>query len=50
VACPGDLDTAVGASVTCAVTKGEETRGITVTVESLGESGEINLSVAPARQ
>lgn len=49
VVCPGDLDSVVGATVTCAVTRGDETRGVTVTVESL-DNDAINLSVAPARQ
>ena len=49
VACPGDLDATVGASVTCAVTKGDETRGVAVTVEAL-DNGAINISLAPAPQ
>lgn len=49
VVCPGDLDTAVGASITCAVTKSDETRGVTVTVASL-DNGELQLSMELARQ
>ena len=32
---PGDLDAVVGATISCAVTRGDETRGVTVTVETL---------------
>ena len=49
VVCPGDLDTAVGASITCAVTRGDETRGVTITVDSVDNSA-IGISMAPARQ
>lgn len=49
VVCPRDLDTDIGASVTCAVTTGDETRGITVTVASL-DNGVANLSMELARQ
>lgn len=49
VTCPGDLDLTVGASITCAVTNGDETRGVTVTVQPL-EGGGIGLSLEPARQ
>ena len=49
VVCPGDLDATVGATVTCAVTKGDETRGDAVTVESLDNDAS-NFSIAPALQ
>jgi hypothetical protein len=49
VACPGDLDATVGASITCAVTRGDETRGVTVTVTSL-DGDAINFNIEPARQ
>lgn len=49
VVCPRDLDTDIGASVTCAVTSGDETRGVTVTVASL-DNGVAGLSMELARQ
>ena len=49
VACPGDLATDLGASITCAVTVGDETRGVTVTVASV-ENGEAGLSLSLAQQ
>ena len=49
VVCPGDLDTTAGTSITCAVTTGDETRGVTVTVDSVDNSA-IGLSLTPARQ
>ncbi|MFN8072603.1 MAG: DUF4333 domain-containing protein [Mycobacterium sp.] len=49
VMCPGDLDAVVGATISCAVTRGDETRGVTVTVETL-DNGVPGLSLAPARQ
>jgi hypothetical protein len=49
VVCPGDLDVVVGAWINCAVTRGDETRGVTVTVETI-DNGVPGLSLAPARQ
>lgn len=49
VNCPGDLDTDIGASITCAVTMGGETRGVTITVASI-ENGQVGLSMALAEQ
>lgn len=49
VVCPADLDTVVGASITCAVTRGDETRGVTITVDSV-DNDTIGFSLAPARQ
>lgn len=49
VVCPSDLSADLGASVTCAVTKNGETRGVTVTVASL-DNGQVGLSMALARQ
>ena len=49
VVCPDDLSPDVGASVTCAVTKNGETRGVTVTVASV-DNGQVGLSMALARQ
>lgn len=51
VACPTGLATDVGASVTCAVTgAGGETRGVTVTVASVGPDGAVNVGMQLARQ
>ena len=47
--CPGDLATDVGSSITCAVTIGDETRGVTITVAS-AENGQLGLSMQPAKQ
>lgn len=49
VACPEDLASDVGASVTCAVTKGDETRGVTVSVVSV-DNGQPQFSMKLARQ
>lgn len=49
VDCPGDLEPELGASVTCAVTAGGETRGVTITVASV-ENGQISLSMKLAEQ
>jgi hypothetical protein len=49
VVCPGDLAIDVGASVTCAVTKGDETRGVTVSVVS-ADDGQPQFSIQLARQ
>jgi len=47
VVCPGDLATDVGASITCAVTKGPETRGVTVSVVSVdGGQVQFNMKLA----
>lgn len=49
VVCPGDLSTDVGASINCAVTKDDETRGVTVSVVSL-DNGQPQLSLKLAQQ
>lgn len=49
VDCPGELGSDIGSSITCAVTIGEETRGVTVTVVSV-DNGQLNLSMKMARQ
>lgn len=49
VQCPGDLASEIGSSITCAVTVGGETRGLTITVVSV-DNGQLNLSMTPARQ
>lgn len=49
VDCPGDLASDVGASVTCAVTRGDETRGVTATVASVND-GQVQISLQLARQ
>jgi len=49
VECPGDLATDLGASINCAVTKGDETRGVTVSVVSM-DNGQAQLSLTLARQ
>lgn len=50
VQCPGDLAADVGASITCAVTRGDETRGVTATVTSVADDGAVALSLQLARQ
>lgn len=49
VNCPGDLAGDLGASVTCAVTIGDETRGLTITVESV-DNGRLDLGMKLAQQ
>lgn len=49
VTCPGDLAPEPGASITCAVTAGGETRGVVITVES-ADNGELGLSMRLAQQ
>lgn len=49
VVCPGDLDTEVGSSITCAVTMGSETRGLTITVAST-DGGPVKFTMELARQ
>lgn len=49
VNCPGELATDIGSSVTCAVTMGDETRGVTITVVSV-DNGQLNFSMTLARQ
>lgn len=49
VECPHDLEPEVGASITCAVTRFDETRGVTATVTSV-QDGAVNLSLELARQ
>jgi hypothetical protein len=49
VVCPGDLATDVGASVTCAVSKGPETRGVTVSVVSV-VGAQVQFSMKMAQQ
>jgi hypothetical protein len=49
VDCPGELPENVGASITCAVTRGDETRGVTATVAAV-DDGQLQLSLALARQ
>ncbi|MBU3749955.1 MAG: DUF4333 domain-containing protein [Mycobacterium sp.] len=49
VVCPGDLASAPGASVTCSVTAGGETRGVVITVESV-DNGQLGLSMKLAQQ
>ena len=49
VDCPGELTTDIGSSITCAVTFGDETRGVTVTVVSV-DNGQLNFSMKLARQ
>ncbi len=50
VVCPGDLATDAGASITCAVTKGDETRGVTVSVASVDPTGQVQFSMKLAQQ
>lgn len=49
VSCPGDLATDPGASITCAVTKNGETRGVTVSVASVN-NGQVQFSMKLAQQ
>jgi len=49
VSCPGDLAPELGAAVTCAVTIGSETRGVTITVASL-DNGRVSLNMSLAQQ
>jgi hypothetical protein len=49
VSCPDGLAPELGAAVTCAVTMGGETRGVTITVAS-GENGQVSLSMSLAQQ
>ncbi|MCW1959023.1 MAG: DUF4333 domain-containing protein [Mycobacterium sp.] len=49
VDCPGELETDIGSSITCALTIGDETRGVTVTVVSF-DNGQLNFSMKLARQ
>lgn len=49
VSCPGELATEVGSSIICAVTIGDETRGVEITVVST-DNGQLNVSMALARQ
>ncbi len=47
VVCPGDLATDLGASITCQVTAGGETHGVTVTVSSTdGAAVGVSMQVA----
>lgn len=49
VNCPSDLDPTLGSSVTCAVSLGDQTQGVTVTVESV-DDGQVGLSMKLAQQ
>ncbi len=49
VDCPGELAADVGSSITCAVTIGDETRGVVITVVSV-DNGQLNVSMTLARQ
>jgi hypothetical protein len=49
VSCPGDLAPELGAAVTCAVTLGGETRGVTITVASV-DNGRVSLNMSLAQQ
>lgn len=49
VDCPGELATDIGSSITCAVTIGDETRGVTITVVST-DNGQLNFSMKMAQQ
>jgi hypothetical protein len=46
---PGDLATDVGASITCAVTKDQETRGVTVSVAAVDNS-QVTFTMTMAQQ
>ena len=46
VVCPTDLETDLGASVTCEVTAGGETHGVMVTVAAVDDAG-VHLSMQP---
>lgn len=50
VVCPGDLATDVGASITCAVTKDGETRGVTLSVVSVEDNGKVQFNMQLAQQ
>lgn len=50
VNCPSDLDTELGSSITCAVTLGGETRGVTISVASVEDNGQIGLNMQVAQQ
>ena len=49
VSCPDGLAPELGAAVTCAVTMGGETRGVTITVASV-DNGQVSLSMSLAQQ
>jgi hypothetical protein len=49
VSCPSGLAPELGAAVTCAVTMGGETRGVTITVASV-DNGQVSLSMSLAQQ
>jgi hypothetical protein len=49
VSCPDGLAPEPGAAVTCAVTMGGETRGVTITVASV-DNGQVSLSMSLAPQ
>jgi hypothetical protein len=49
VSCPGGLAPELGAAVTCAVTMGGETRGVTITVGSV-DNGRVSLNMSLAQQ
>jgi hypothetical protein len=49
VSCPDGLAPELGAAVTCAVTMGGETRGVTITVASV-DNGQISLNMSLAQQ
>lgn len=49
VNCPSDLAPDLGSAVTCAVTMGGETRGVTITVAS-ADDGKLGLSMQLAQQ
>ena len=49
VDCPGELATDIGSEITCAVTFGDETRGVTITVVSV-DNGQLNFSMRLAQQ
>jgi hypothetical protein len=49
VSCPDGLAPELGSAVTCAVTMGGETRGVTITVASV-ENGQVSLSMSLAQQ
>jgi hypothetical protein len=49
VSCPDGLAPELGAAVTCAVTMGGETRGVTITVASV-DNGQVSLNMSLAQQ
>ena len=49
VSCPDGLAPELGAAVTCAVTMGGETRGVTITVASV-DNGQVSLNMSLAPQ